>query len=930
MFLGGIKIYKLKKLRKNKLLRKFIRFPNNENLINLKKSNAVYRKTMNKAKSESWEKYIDEMNGEIESKDLWKRLRKINNNNNNEKSICNIKDSVGVVHDQLNEIADIIGDYYHQVSSHEFLTEKQKDERNKLQQDIFPSTQNKFPELDQAFSFQEFANALSNTKDSAPGPDAIKYSVYKGMSHLNKKAILDFYNLIWDSGHRPMKWNHANILPIPKQKSVESPSVTRPINLINTRPKLFDKMVNSRLTFLLEDNNMIDSNQFGFRRNKTTLNSMINLNQDIQLTMNGGGHVQLISFDLEKAFDKIWPEAILKKIKELGIGGNMFRYIENFLKERSFNVKNGNVYSSTFTADIGIPQGSPLSSTLFIIGFQNLMDVVKIQKHIKYSAYADDLVLYVNDPDNNTNTSILQKTIDKLVTIGESLGLSFSKEKTKSIHFCTKIKNCKRKLNELKNIKIKEHDSIKILGLIYQKKYKWFNHIDFLKTKIVKDITLLKIISNIKYGVNQETVRKIIKALIIPKIRYAIEIYGNTSDPLINKINVLLNTSKRIMLSAFVSTPIEALTIESGVENFEEIFHRQNLITMIKMKSQHAVKYDVNDKNGGHLKMVDSLCKKFKFKFIKVIKQETFVKPWVNVSKFVASNIFKKTKEEIEYSVAYQIFKDFLYNHNIENIIYTDGSKIDGGSGYAGIFNSNIIFKAKVHPEYSIYNIEAMAIYEAVKFIKVNNLKKSVIATDSMSSVQSICNMKNSSNEIINRIKNELNEDISIMWIPGHKGFKGNELADIEAKEAASSNLSYINELPSDDFKHLVSCRMNECKQNNWNQQVNVKLKMVKNHIKYSPVGENFSKYERRIINRCRMGHSFLTHSFLISKEGQPKCKMCNNILSIQHIFECRDNKTQNLKSKHSVGSIRETFNDDSKIQNFLNFLKDLDYYYLI
>lgn len=166
-------------------------------------------------------------------------------------------------------------------------------------------------------------------------------------------------------------------------------------------------------------------------------------------------------FDIEKAFDKIWPEAILCKLKQYNIGGKMFSYIKHFLSQRKFIVKNGSSSSDEYTTNIGIPQGSPLSSTLFLISFQNLLDEIKQIKKVKYSSYADDLIVYCDNIDNNTNTKYIQDTINKLVSTGSRFGLNFSKDKTKAIHFCNKNK-CKRKDNFINEQKIKEFDSIKI------------------------------------------------------------------------------------------------------------------------------------------------------------------------------------------------------------------------------------------------------------------------------------------------------------------------------------------------------------------------------------------------------------------------------------------------------------------------------------
>lgn len=233
------------------------------------------------------------------------------------------------------------------------------------------------------------------------------------------------YNKIWSLGVRPQNWNKSNVIPIPKKVKILKPDDTRPINLINSRIKIFDKMVNARLIHLLEANKIISTNQFGFRKNKQTLDSLINLSLHLEKELRFNNHTQIISFDIKKAFDKIWPSAILDRLQNYGIGGRMYRYVQEYLGVRSFIVSNGYQRSDEVETDLGVPQGSPLSSTLFIIAFQHLIEPIQERNEVQFSAYADDLIIYSSRPRNLENTIVLQKTIKCISKIGMSVGLQF-------------------------------------------------------------------------------------------------------------------------------------------------------------------------------------------------------------------------------------------------------------------------------------------------------------------------------------------------------------------------------------------------------------------------------------------------------------------------------------------------------------------------
>lgn len=208
----------------------------------------------------------------------------------------------------------MLGLHYQSVSSKSSLTEGNQLKYAKLKKDIKTNHSNKFPEADQKFGIDELRRAIQNTHDSAPGLDGFKYKIFKEMSSSNLLALLQFYNIIWKTGVRPKSWNKSIVIPIKKCVNATYVHQTRPINLINTSVKLFDIMVNTRLMFILEQGNFLDNKQFGFRRNKQCLKSLMLLNNNIAKAFENKSHLHMISFDIKKAFDSVWPESVLVKL----------------------------------------------------------------------------------------------------------------------------------------------------------------------------------------------------------------------------------------------------------------------------------------------------------------------------------------------------------------------------------------------------------------------------------------------------------------------------------------------------------------------------------------------------------------------------------------------------------------------------------------
>ena len=105
-----------------------------------------------------------------------------------------------------------------------------------------------------------------------------------------------------------------------------------------------------------------------------------------------GKVVGAIFLDLEKAYDTLWKEGLLKNLKQLGIKGKMYNYIQNFGKDRTFQVKVVSSLSSTKTQVNGTPQGAVISPTLFNIAINNIKKAIT-DRNTNISQFADDCAL---------------------------------------------------------------------------------------------------------------------------------------------------------------------------------------------------------------------------------------------------------------------------------------------------------------------------------------------------------------------------------------------------------------------------------------------------------------------------------------------------------------------------------------------------------
>ena len=313
-----------------------------------------------------------------------------------------------------------------------------------------------------------------------------------------------------------------------------------------------ERMINNRLNFYLESNNIISEHQSGFQKNnRSTTDQLVRLESYIRNAFVKKQHVIAIFFDLEKAYDTTWKHGILKDIHKIGLKGNLPKFISNFLSNRCFRVKVGSSFSDVYEQEQGVPQGSTgiLSPTLFNIKINNIIKC--LDDDVNCSLYVDDFLICYRSKDMKTIETKLQNNLNKIEKWTVENGFKFSMTKTSCVHFCQEHRLHLDPALKLYNNPIPIVDQAKFLGVIFDKKLSFIPHINTLKVKCQKALNVLKLLSHSDWGGDKKSLLNLYISLIRSKLDYGCIIYGSAQKKLFKEVGYYSSSGSLVSFGSF-------------------------------------------------------------------------------------------------------------------------------------------------------------------------------------------------------------------------------------------------------------------------------------------------------------------------------------------------------------------------------------------
>ena len=358
------------------------------------------------------------------------------------------------------------------------------------------------------------------------GPDGITNAVLRGCAHSLDYPLLLLFKKSLAQGRLPADWKAAYVTPIYKNKGASGNPVNyRPISVTSNVGKILEQFVNQQILSYLTANGLLSNSQFGFLPKHSTTDQLSLFYHECLSHLDSGKSISSVFLDLSAAFDSVPHDAIRHKLPAYGIRGGVFSWISDYLSGRSQQVKLRHALSDHQSVGSGVPQGSVLAPTLFLLFINDLSDSINVTGQVDGCPVETRGLIYADDTMIMTGSTSLDAVIAQQNFVLQCIdgwardwGMSFNPDKTVGMFFSrtqpVPINNII--FRETPITFVKEH---KHLGFTITSDLKFNRHIDHICRSIASHLFLLRRLSH--YLNDTALLLRMYKCYIRPHFEYA-------------------------------------------------------------------------------------------------------------------------------------------------------------------------------------------------------------------------------------------------------------------------------------------------------------------------------------------------------------------------------------------------------------------------
>ena len=759
---------------------------------NMRKQTQAFKEQAEEARKAKWEAFAKEVSSEKALQKFWK-LHKSMNKARRDSTIVGLVDEQGnrLTTDEARGSA-FLERYIEQTHQHNI---QQRKETRDIMDEAVPDTTyvNKVTK-------EEVEIALKSTKDTAAGPDGVRYSHIKAAEEADLDELIEAFNDSLESGTIPDEWLHSYLMPLPKPgKDHTKLNGYRIITMQNTVGKVLEKVIARRVMQHLENNNLLPDGLGSYRPGRDTCVNTATLAYDIYEGFQQKEETVIAAIDLEDAYNRVDYDKLMDSLLDLNIDPWIMRWIAEALMSRKVALRSGVWVSDVKEISPGLPQGSALSPVLFNVYTAKIASTGTHDTG-RVLSFADDVTAYERGSDRLETVKCLQGKLDTLAKWCSDYSAVINPSKAQVL-WCSldnRIVEDPTPPITFDYEVIERESELKYLGITFDRTLSFKKHVDNVAVRAKKGVSAIKTMASAK--VEQHVLFLMLQLVVLSVIDYGLGCL-TLSESQIQRLDRLQNAAMRAVLGCTKDTHIVCMRYLLDLPSIK-VRHRLAQVKMylkVAENETHPLHEEIKADKGNRLKRGKSWMAEAEDSLKKVCNLEEIKtgKEWVELEmegRKLTKVIITMGREQREVAdVVTEQEIQALINDNSrlgDLVVYTDGSVqrgVKSGWGFIITQDGKITHKASgaVASTASSMKMEIVAITRALELIVKSQqaIDHLVFLTDSQSTLRKIeRNMLRK--EWLELIQGTSVREIVWIFCPGHSGVQGNVAADRLAGEA--------------------------------------------------------------------------------------------------------------------------------------------------